>query len=124
MGRRQRQRGRTEKISAANGAYRDAEGNVLVLRGALSPSTRAAYARLLRGEDLPPGASLEDIWQRSVEFLFERLAVSWSIAGAPALVGQKDLLGRLRVASTPERAWVRDRLREHCAEHFPDVTAP
>jgi hypothetical protein len=27
-------------------------------------------------------ASIEDAWQRSVEFLFERLAVSWTIAGA------------------------------------------
>jgi hypothetical protein len=59
-----------------------------------------------------------------VEFLFERLAVSWTIADAPALTGQRELLARLRVASTGERAWLRERLREHCAANFPDLDAP
>jgi hypothetical protein len=31
---------------------------------------------------------------------------------------------RFRMASQDERAWLRDRLREHCAEHFPDLEAP
>ena len=31
---------------------------------------------------------------------------------------------RFRVATGEERAWVRDVLREHVAEHFPDVQAP
>ncbi|HEX4563226.1 MAG TPA: hypothetical protein VH115_02125, partial [Solirubrobacteraceae bacterium] len=60
---------------------------------------------------------------RAVELLFERLAVRWTIAGAP-IERQKELLGRFRVASANERAWVRDVLRAHCAEHFPDVSAP
>jgi hypothetical protein len=34
------------------------------------------------------------------------------------------MLGRLRAASQEERMWVRDTLRAHCAEHFPDVKAP
>jgi hypothetical protein len=50
--------------------------------------------------------------------------MSWTIAGAPALTAQRELLGRLRVASGAERGWVRTCLREHCAEHFPDVSAP
>ena len=97
---------------------------MIVLRGALTPATRSSYARIRSGEDLAPGASREDAWQRAVEFLFERLAVSWTIAGTPALTRQRDLLARLRVASPQERAWLRDRLREHCAEHFPDLDAP
>jgi hypothetical protein len=28
------------------------------------------------------------------------------------------------MASQAERAWVRETLRAHCAEHFPDVEAP
>ncbi len=58
-----------------------------------------------------------------VELLFERLAVRWVIAGAP-IERQRELLARFRVASPEERAWVRAALREHCAEHFPDVQAP
>jgi hypothetical protein len=123
MGRRQRQRGRAA-VRAESAEYRDTSGNTLVLRGALTVSTRASYARVARGSDLPPGASREDAWQRAVEFLFERLAVSWTIAGAPALSAQRELLGRLRAASPEERSWVRNCLREHCAEHFPDVDAP
>jgi hypothetical protein len=55
--------------------------------------------------------------------LFEHLALRWEIAGAP-IERQKELLGRFRAASSSERAWIRDVLREHCAEHFPDVQAP
>jgi hypothetical protein len=115
---------RRERLRAPSSEYGDAEGNAIVLRGTLSPATRAAYARVASGEDLPPGASREDAWQRAVEFLFERLAVSWTIAGAPALTSQRDLLARLRVASGVERAWVRERMREHCAASFPDLDAP
>jgi hypothetical protein len=115
---------RRERLRAPSSEYGDAEGNAIVLRGALSPATRAAYARVASGQDLPPGASREDSWQRSVEFLFERLAVSWTIAGAPPLTRQRDLLARLRVASAAERTWVRERIREHCATNFPELDAP
>jgi hypothetical protein len=49
--------------------------------------------------------------------------VRWTIAGAP-IAGQRELLARYRAASPDERAWIREALREHCAEHFPDVRAP
>ncbi|HEY2637596.1 MAG TPA: hypothetical protein VGI54_09430, partial [Solirubrobacteraceae bacterium] len=62
-------------------------------------------------------------WQRSVELLFEHLAVAWAPAGVP-YEGQKELLTRFRAASPDERAWIRDRLREHVAEHFPELPAP
>ncbi len=58
-----------------------------------------------------------------MEFLFERLAVRWEIAGAP-IKRQRELLARFRAAGPEERAWIRVVLREHCAEHFPDVQAP
>jgi hypothetical protein len=125
MGRRQRQREHSQVPSPPPpSAYRDEEGNTIALRCVLSAPTRMSYARIASGEDLPPGASREDAWQRAVEFLFERLAVSWSIAGAPAITAQRELLARLRVASPQERGWLRARLREHCAEHFPDLAAP
>ena len=116
---------RRARRRAPSSEYRDGDGdNTIVLRGGLSAATRMSYARIRSGDDLPPGASREDAWHRAVEFLFERLTVSWTIAGAPALTDQRDLLARLRVASSEERAWLRDRLREHCAEHFPELDPP
>jgi hypothetical protein len=120
MGKRNRQR---ERLAAPNSEYTDAEGAVLTLRGALSPATRREYARVLAGEGGRPSANQEDAWQRAVELLFERLAVRWTIAGAP-IERQRELLMRFRAASAEERAWIRTVLREHCAEHFPDIEAP
>ena len=124
MGKRNRRRTvgdrpRSDKLMAPNSDYTDADGSVLTLRGALSPATRREYAQTLAGSPL----SQEDAWQRAVEFLFERLTVRWTIAGAP-IDRQRELLLRFRAASAEERAWIRDVLREHCAEHFPDVQAP
>jgi hypothetical protein len=116
-------RGHPDELAAPNSDYTGADGAVLTLRGALSPATRREYARVLAGEDGRAAANREDAWQRAVELLFERLAVRWTIAGAP-IERQRELLQRFRVASPEERAWIRTALREHCAEHFPDVEAP
>ena len=78
------------------------DGNVLVLRQELS---RGTIRKLGEG----PGsaaASIEDAWARREEALFERLAVSWEIAGLP-LDDQKMLLARYRMAGAEERRWVR-----------------
>jgi len=99
--------------------YTDPAGGVLTLRGALTAATRREYAATLSGSPL----SQEDAWHRALEFLFERLAVRWVIAGVP-IERQRDLLLRFRAASRDERDWVRTVIREHCAEHFPDVAAP
>jgi hypothetical protein len=120
MGKRNRGR---EKLNAPVSEYTDAHGNVLRLRGSLTPGARREYAQTVSGEAGGPAATREDAWQRAVELLFERLAVSWEIAGVRT-ERQRELLARLRSASPAERAWVRDVLRKHCAEHFPDVRAP
>ena len=111
---------RTERVRAPESEYTGADGTRLALRGALTPATRRQYADAMAGNLL----SREDAWQRGVEFLFERLVVRWEIAGADPLTRQKDLLARYRFASPEERRWIRDVLREHLAEHFPDVEAP
>jgi hypothetical protein len=116
MGRRHRQR---EKLTAPTSEYRDADGEVLTLRGSMTPATRREYAAVLAGSPL----EREDAWQRAVEFLFERLAVEWEIAGV-ATTRQKELLARLRIATADERRFVRDSLRAHLAEHFPELQAP
>ncbi len=115
MGRRHRQR---EKLQAPRTDYRDADGNVLTLRGSLTPAARREYAGVLQG-----GLEREDAWQRAAELLFERLAVSWMTAGL-RIDRQKELLGRYRLASSAERGFVRETLREHVAEHFPELPAP
>jgi hypothetical protein len=114
---------RREKLTAPASDYTDAEGNVLSLRGSLSLGSRRAYAQELAGLAGRPSATQEDAWQRALELLFERLAVRWVIAGVP-VERQRELLGRFRMASAEERAAVRRAIREHCAEHFPDVNAP
>ena len=114
MGRRSRQR---EKLSAPTSSY-SGEGGTLVLRGSLTPASRREYAALVAG-----GSTREDTWHRAVEFLFERLVERWEVFGVPT-EGQAELLARYRVATPEERRWIRDVLREHLAEHFPDVEAP
>jgi hypothetical protein len=107
-----------EKLVVPTVEYRDADGNVLTLRAALTPGARREYAATLAG-----GREREDAWQRATELLFERLAVSWTISGLE-ITRQKELLGRYRMATTDERRFVRDALREHAAEHFPELQAP
>jgi hypothetical protein len=116
VGRRSRRRGQRESEPATTTDYRDAEGNVLRLRDTLSAGT----LRQLEQLDSKPAASAEDLWQRRAELLFERLAVSWEIAGLP-LESQKELLGRYRMASAAERRWVRETLAEHLRTRHPDV---
>ena len=120
MGKRSRARGRAEKLEAPTSDYRSGAGDVLTLRGSLTPKTRQRYAATFAGNLL----SQEDAWQRAVEFLFERLAVRWEIAGTEPITRQKELLARFRFATADERRWIRGVLREHLAEHFPDLEAP
>ncbi len=115
VGRRHRQR---DKLAAPVGEYRDASGGTLVLRGSLPPAARREYAAVLAG-----GLQREDAWQRGVELLFERLAISWSIEGLE-IKRQQELLGRYRMATAQERQFVRDSLRAHLGERFPELQAP
>ncbi|CAN5498205.1 hypothetical protein BH20ACT19_BH20ACT19_11980 [soil metagenome] len=89
---------------------------MLTLRDALSAGTLRELERL----DSKPAASAEDRWQRRTELLFERLAVRWEIAGLP-LEGQKELLGRYRMATAEERRAVRAALSEHLRARHPEI---
>ena len=125
MGKRARKRSTSVAGSPADtnlqapvSVYADPDGNELELRGSLTLRARAEYAATRSG-----GLDREDAWQRATELLFERLAVSWTISGLRT-DKQKELLGRYRMATAVERQFVRDSLRAHVAEHFPDVEAP
>lgn len=120
MGKRARKR-RREGAGEAGGpvpatAYPDGEGGVLTLRDELSAGT----VRGLESLDARPAASADDRWQRRVEYLFERLAVRWELAGLP-LESQRELLGRYRMASADERRRVREALVEHLRTCAPDI---
>src|SRR5207244_3869274 len=77
MAKRNRRERRREVAATAD--YTDPDGNVLTLRRALSPGTISRIA----GSSVKAGGSAEDAWQRRTELLFERLAVSWEVAGLP-----------------------------------------
>jgi len=120
MGKRSRRRAQSGAAPPAPPAsttnHADDEGNVLTLRDELS----AATLRKLNDLDAKPAASAEDRSERRAEFLFERLVARWEIAGLP-LEGQKELLGRYRLASSNERQQVRRTLAEHLSKRHPDV---
>jgi len=120
VGKRARKRNRSGQGHAETEAgtttdYPAGEG-VLTFRDALSAGTLREIERL----DARPAASAEDRWQRRTELLFERLTVRWEIAGLP-LEGQKELLGRYRMASADERRDVREVLAEHLRRRHPDL---
>jgi hypothetical protein len=116
MGKKKKGRPRARKESAASVDYADSDGNILTLRQELTPGTIAKV-----NEDLGrPGASAEDGWQRRQEMLFERLAVKWEISGLP-LDEQATLLGRLRMASSEERDWVRATIDKHLERFIPEL---
>ncbi len=126
MGKRGRQRqreagpqaGRQGQLLAATSTYTDADGNELELRGALTAKARSEYAAVLAG-----GHHQEDAWQRATELLFERLAVGWTISGLRTC-RQQELLARYRIATADERRFVRESLRTHLHENFPEIQAP
>jgi hypothetical protein len=107
-----------DELAAPTSVYNDPEAGELELRGSLTLKARSEYAARFAG-----GLNRDDAWQRATELLFERLAVAWTIAGVRS-DKQKELLGRYRMASEAERRFVRDSLRAHVAENFPDMEAP
>jgi hypothetical protein len=108
MGRRARKRFKGGGEPASTTDFVDTEGNVLTVRDSVSSGT------LRKLTDVSGGAAStrDDVWQRRGELMFERLVVSWTIAGLP-LTGQKELLGRYRMADAETRRWVRDTLERH-----------
>jgi hypothetical protein len=112
VGKRSRKRDRGggggQATPASTTDYADSEGNVLTLRDSRSAGT----LRKLEEAVGSAASTTDDVWQRQGELLFERLAVGWTISGLP-LNGQKELLGRYRMADSGTRRWVRETLEEH-----------
>ena len=114
MAKRRKQRRPREK--AATVEYTDPEGNVLSLRASLSAGTIAKVGEAPASH----AASVDDAWRRREEALFERLAVSWEIAGLP-LSDQRMLLGRYRMADAETQRWVRQTIATHLERHIPEL---
>jgi hypothetical protein len=113
-----RKQKRRPRQKAPTVEYVDGEGNVLVLRQSLSAGT---IAKLGEGP-ATAATSLDDAWRRRSELLFERLAVSWEIAGLP-LTDQKMLLGRYRMADPTIQQWVRETLARHVDRYIPELAS-
>lgn len=96
--------------------YVDAEGNTLSLRESLSRGT----IRKLSEGPATAATTTDDAWRRRSEMLFERLAVSWEIAGLP-LTDQKMLLGRYRMADPATQQWVRETIDAHLERFMPEL---
>jgi hypothetical protein len=111
---KRRKRAPRQKVATVD--YIDAEGNTLTLRESLS---RGTIAKLEEGP-ATAATTQEDAWHRRSELLFERLAVSWEIAGLP-LTDQKMLLGRYRMADPLTQQWVRERITEHLDRYIPEL---
>ena len=111
-----KRRKRREREKAATVEYVDAEGNRLLLRETLSRGT----IRKIGEGPATAAATQEDAWRRRSELLFERLAVSWEIAGLP-LEDQKMLLGRYRMADAATQQWVRETIATHLERHIPQL---
>jgi hypothetical protein len=114
MGKRSRRERRTP---APTTDYRDAEGNVLTLRDSVSAGTLAKLAEPVGSA----ASSVDDVWRRRTEMLFERFVAGWAIAGLP-LKGQKELLGRYRLADQATQRWVRETIDEHVRRRYPELS--
>src|SRR6478672_634648 len=114
-----KRRKRPQRQKSATVDYVDAEGNTLTLRESLS---RGTIAKLEEGP-ATAATTQEDAWHRRSELLFERLAVSWEIAGLP-LTDQKMLLGRYRMADATTQQWVRETIALHLERHIPELAPP
>ena len=112
-----KRRKRAPREKAPTVEYHDAEGNKLVLRETLS---RGTIAKLEEGP-ATAATTQDDAWRRRSELLFERLAVSWEIAGLP-LSDQKMLLGRYRMADPATQQWVRETIDEHLRRYIPELS--
>src|SRR6476620_8413904 len=110
---------RTARQKTPTIEYVDAEGNKLVLRETLS---RGTIAKLEEGP-ATAATTQDDAWRRREELLFERLAVSWEIAGLP-LSDQKMLLGRYRMADAATQQWVRETIAAHLERYIPELAPP
>lgn len=110
------QKERRPREKAATVDYTDPDGNVLRLRESLSRGT----IRKIGERPASEAASVDDAWRRREEALFERLAVSWEIAGLP-LDDQKMLLGRYRMADSETQRWVRRTINAHLERYIPEL---
>lgn len=107
---------RRERERVPESSYTDREGNTLVLRDSLSEASIAKVKEQINNQ----AYSVDDVWQRKTELIFERLTVSWEIAGLP-LDDQKMLLGRYRMADPETRRWVRETLDKHVRQNIPGL---
>jgi hypothetical protein len=105
-----------EQLRAASAALAREDGSAASLVAGLDASS-------LGLSGLPPWITLAASLAPKTTRVSALLAFAAKEPGEPFVRIALGVAARL-AASPEERAWVRDVLREHCAEHFPDVKAP
>ncbi len=117
MGKRSRRRDKPDSGSTPDVVdYTDPDGSVLTLRRTVSRLS----GRKISGRHTGAAASVDDEWRRRTELMFERFAVSWTIAELP-ITDQGELLGRYRFADAATQEWVRRTLDGHVRTHQPEL---
>lgn len=121
MAKKRAKRGdRPERLKAPSVDYGPGpDGLTIGLRAGLPLPARARYHAELHDQR----RSTDDSWQRALEFLWEQLGTRWEAHGLE-LTARKELLGRYRMASQDERRFVREALRAHLTEYFPEMERP
>ncbi|MEA2346669.1 MAG: hypothetical protein QOG62_456 [Thermoleophilaceae bacterium] len=115
MGKRGRKK--SQEAPAKTVDYTDSDGNILTVREKLS---LLSVGTLKASRTGGAAATVDDVWRRRTELLFERFVVSWTIFDLP-LTNQKELLGRYRMADQDTQRWVRKTLDEHIRMHQPEL---
>lgn len=120
MAKKRAKRDQLPKLKAPSIRYEGGpDGLAVELRAGLPLPARQRYHDEIH--DLR--RSTDDSWQRGLEFLWEQLGTSWDLHGEP-ITARKALLGRYRMASQDERKFVRESLRKHLGEYFPEMEQP
>ncbi len=115
MGKRGRKKAQESPAKTVD--YTDADGNTLALREKISLLSVGTLKASRTGGN---AATVDDVWRRRTELLFERFVVCWTIFDLP-LTNQKELLGRYRMADQDTQRWVRTTLDEHIRTHQPEL---
>ncbi len=107
----------TETVTSPDGDHR------LVLSCVLTAKSRTRYQEMSNPANANAAATVDDVRQNAIGFLFGALVREWHVHGVP-IAKQRALAERFKAAGPAERAWVVDALRAHCADWFPDVRLP
>jgi len=124
MARRKRDRPKPPPLPTPTETYTSPDGeHTLVLAGVLSPRSRVRFAEISDPSNANAAATIEDVRQGAIAFLFSALVREWTVSGVTA-TKSKPVMDRFKIATPAERQWILEVLRAHCAEWFLELRVP